>query len=391
MGTDGRVDKVFLLHIWACVPFAPLWLFSRGPDVRTLAVLRVLAAVCAAYLALRTWIVFRVRDASRWSAAWPVLDIALVTAILVGIGDAEDPTALLYLLPIAYATLKLSARQGLAVVALAVLAQFGAGVATGTWASYVAAGQVMHVVFRHFFLLLLASAIFFLSREAQRYRALSALADYRRDLSAEMHDGIQHDLALMARRLDLAEAVAAEDPTRAVRIAVEQRETARRASRDLRFLVRQTRPGLDAPHFMPTLRDWCALIADRRGISVVLEGEEQADLAAEYHHAVLRIVQEAVMNAVNHSGAGSIRVRFKTAHAHHRIVVEDDGAGIPAAGGGDGYGLQSMRTRAEALGGRFRAVRAPHGGTRISVMLPLAPPGGKGWPHGFHSGDPRRG
>jgi signal transduction histidine kinase len=307
MDTSGRVDKVFLLHIWACVPFAPLWLFSRGSDAGMMTALRIVAAVCAAYLALRTWIVFRARDTSRWSVVWPVVDVALVTAVLVGIGDAEDPTALLYLLPIAYATLKLSARQGAAVVALVVLAQFGAGIATGTWAAYVAAGQVMHVVFRHFFLLLLASVIFFLSREAQRFRALSALADYRRDLSAEMHDGIQHDLA------------------------------------------------------------------------------------PEYRHAVLRIVQEAVMNAVNHAGAQHIRVHLQTRHGYHRMTIEDDGTGMSASGDGEGYGLQSMRTRAEALGGRFRAASAPRGGTRVSVMLPLLPAGGKGWPHGIHSGDAGRG
>jgi signal transduction histidine kinase len=281
--------------------------------------------------------------------------------------------------------------EALGVVALAVTGQFLAGVMTGTWAERAAAGHWMHIIFRHFFLLILASVILFLSREAQRLRARLALAEYRRDLSAEMHDGIQHDLALMARRLDLADAVADTDPARAAEIAVEQRETARHASEELRFLIGQLRLKTDDADFASSLAAWLALIAERCGVPVSFERTGTIELPAAYHHAVLRIVREAVMNAVNHAGGAAIRVRMRNGPKRHKITVSDAGAGFDTGAAGGGHGLETMRERTEALGGRFRvASRAGHG-TRVSVRLPLTPPDVKGWRDGTDSGASGRG
>lgn len=379
MDDSRRIDKIFLLHLWACVPFAPLWLLysEAQPDPSVVRAMRVIAATCAVYLVARTWTVFRGPDTARWALAWPVIDVLLVTAILIGLGSAEDPTGYLYLLAIAYATLKLPARQAVFIVALSVLGQFMAGVATHTWTPYFARGEVMYVAFRHFFLLLLASLIFSLSRYMQEWRERLALTDYQRELSAEMHDGIQHDLTLIARRLDLAGALAEADPPRAAAIAMEQRDVARRASDELRLLVRQLRP--DAPpyaDFAGALERHLAVLSERWDVPISLKcAGALHGFPAAYQHPVFRITQEAVGNAVKHGRARRIRVALRRRATGYTLGIADDGEGFdPQKTEAGGYGLETIRARTEALGGRRRIASRPGGGTHLVIRLPLAPP-----------------
>ncbi len=386
MEDNRRIDKIFLLHLWACVPFAPLWLIhsEAQPNESMVNGMRLIAVVCAVYLVARTWVVFRGVDRSGWSLAWPVIDVLLVTAILIGLGSAEDPTAFLYLLAIAYATLKLPFRQAFLIVALSITGQFVAGLVTNTWAPYFAAGNVMYVLFRHFFILLLASLILSLSWQVQRWRERLALTEYQRDLSAEMHDGIQHDLVLIARRLDLAAALAEQDPSRAVGIAVEQRDVARRISDELRFLVRQLRPdALPSAEFLDSLRRHLSLLSERFGIPIDLDCPDDCrDFPASYQHPVLRIIQEAITNAVKHARPRNIRVCIRKGPTRYMVRVEDDGAGFETSAilnGTGGYGLETRRARTETLDGRFRVVSLPGAGTRVVARLPLRPTERRHW------------
>ncbi|MFZ4410561.1 MAG: sensor histidine kinase [Paracraurococcus sp.] len=85
---------------------------------------------------------------------------------------------------------------------------------------------------------------------------------------------------------------------------------------------------------------------------------------------VLRIVQEAVMNAARHSGAG--RVRIEAAADVARITVRDAGRGGVQDRDGS-YGLRSMRRRAEALGAGLHIV-SDADGTAVVLELPTAVP-----------------
>ncbi|MFD0904595.1 sensor histidine kinase [Actinomadura sediminis] len=98
-----------------------------------------------------------------------------------------------------------------------------------------------------------------------------------------------------------------------------------------------------------------------------------------------RIVQEALTNAVRHSGAEQVTVEIRRTPAAVIVQVVDDGDGAPAAaaGGGDGggNGLRGMRERAAAVGGEVTAGPAPGGGFRVWARLPLdRPPDGPSGP-----------
>jgi signal transduction histidine kinase len=96
-------------------------------------------------------------------------------------------------------------------------------------------------------------------------------------------------------------------------------------------------------------------------------------LPPEHEHALLRIAQEAVSNAVRHAHPKNVRIALKEDDGHWNLSISDDGVGLP--GGPElcaktGFGLDNMRDRAKAIGGEWRLDSTPGQGTRISVRVP---------------------
>ena len=101
-----------------------------------------------------------------------------------------------------------------------------------------------------------------------------------------------------------------------------------------------------------------------RGMSQQLD-EQQA-------YQLYRIAQEAVSNAAKHSRGERVDLRLEPMEGGRvRLVVSDDGQGIPAAAGSaTGMGLRTMRYRAAMIGAQLRIESAP-GGTRLTCTLRL--------------------
>jgi signal transduction histidine kinase len=98
----------------------------------------------------------------------------------------------------------------------------------------------------------------------------------------------------------------------------------------------------------------------------------ELDLPANYVETLLRIVREAINNAGRHAKASKVTVSLHVTDAIV-LVVSDDGVGFGATDGLPGFGLTSMRERAEALGGSFMLL-APQFGTTIEVVIPWQSP-----------------
>jgi signal transduction histidine kinase len=102
------------------------------------------------------------------------------------------------------------------------------------------------------------------------------------------------------------------------------------------------------------------------GQAIDLRVGELPRLSAEAAAQVLRIAQEALGNAVRHSGARRIKVRLDD----RRLVVADDGRGFdPSAVRGRRLGLTSMAERATELGAALSVDSAPGKGTTIRLEL----------------------
>lgn len=117
---------------------------------------------------------------------------------------------------------------------------------------------------------------------------------------------------------------------------------------------------------------------DRLGIvlhwNVPLDGP-LTTVRRERSRQVLRVAQEALANAMRHSGAATIRLSCGLDSTARALVLEirDDGHGmsILTTQSSSGKGITGMRRRAAAIGGVLEFESAPGGGTRVRLTVPL--------------------
>jgi signal transduction histidine kinase len=108
-------------------------------------------------------------------------------------------------------------------------------------------------------------------------------------------------------------------------------------------------------------------------IACRFEGGMSDGLAPERQHELLRIATEAVSNAMRHAHPGTVNILLEEEATLWRLSVIDNGRGmtlLPELYASQGYGLNNMRERANAIGGRFLIESKPGEGTRIIVTLP---------------------
>ena len=89
---------------------------------------------------------------------------------------------------------------------------------------------------------------------------------------------------------------------------------------------------------------------------------------------IYRIGREALTNAFRHAGATQIELELEYAASALRMVVRDNGRGIPpqiVEAGADGHwGLPGMRERAEKIGARFKVWSRATAGTELELTVP---------------------
>ena len=140
----------------------------------------------------------------------------------------------------------------------------------------------------------------------------------------------------------------------------------RRVSRGL-CPVRLEREGL-----APALRDLAEHAAGRIGTTCHCEtGKELADCDTTTATHLYRIAQEAVNNALKHSGARDLSIRFTETEGWLDLTVEDDGKGIgPRPRGAAGMGLHTMEYRARSMGGTLQVFGRDPNGTVVRCRIP---------------------
>jgi signal transduction histidine kinase len=104
---------------------------------------------------------------------------------------------------------------------------------------------------------------------------------------------------------------------------------------------------------------------------------EEREVPADLKTVLFRILQEAMNNVAKHSGAGRVRLSLRKQEGALRLVVEDDGIGFDpsrvqcADPDLRGFGLTSMKERAELTGGSLQIESKPGEGTRLQGVWPI--------------------
>ena len=210
-----------------------------------------------------------------------------------------------------------------------------------------------------------------------RRRLVVAREEERRRLRRDLHDGLGPALAAIAMRAEAASVDLAIRPDDARRGLEAIAGEARTAVADLRTLVEGLRPpSHDQLGLVGAIVDQAERLssADRAaaGPLVTVEAQPQPlpELPAAVEVAAYRIAVEAVTNAVRHADARTCAVRI-TAAERLTVEVTDDGHGFHDPSRPGGTGLESMRERAEEVGGELWLAAAQPRGTVVRAELPL--------------------
>ena len=196
----------------------------------------------------------------------------------------------------------------------------------------------------------------------------------RRRFGQELHDAVCQELAslaiaahLLARKLLTAKHDVTEHAREIARMADHALETTRAVARG--FFTAD----FDGAGLAESLREIARYTEDINRISCVVHWQDNLVIANEdvvIH--LFRIVQEAIHNVVKHADASHIEVSLTREEKMFRLIIEDDGKGLPLSNGrGIGLGLKIMAYRAQLIGGEFKIEYPSKGGTRIVCLVPI--------------------
>lgn len=218
---------------------------------------------------------------------------------------------------------------------------------------------------------------------ANLYREVRHLAavEERERIAREMHDGLAQALGIIHFRLDqLQESWGAGTATG---ISPEL-EAIKKVAEDAYDEVRQSIFGLRTQvsrgrKLLPVLTEYLHEFSLQTDIQVrlVVDDESVVQFPPPVEVQLIRIIQEALTNIRRHSLATRAVVNFHRNGDSARVAVRDNGRGFPSNGaatnGRNHFGLQTMRERAQSIGGTIEIVSSAETGTVVTVEFPLNP------------------
>jgi signal transduction histidine kinase len=204
-------------------------------------------------------------------------------------------------------------------------------------------------------------------RAIQRRLVERVAVDERRRMARDMHDGLAQELAFIATHSQRLSHTGEDAAT-----VAHLQAAAERALHDSRTTI----AALISPDQAPLDRLIARTVEtfrSRFGVTVDLDLAHGVIVGAEQRNALLRILHEAMINAIRHGSAQQILVCLTDCEGSHSLRISDDGSGFDvsaAVSAGRGLGLTSMHERAQMLGGSLSIASKPGAGTVVEVGLP---------------------
>jgi two-component system CheB/CheR fusion protein len=195
----------------------------------------------------------------------------------------------------------------------------------------------------------------------------------KRRIGEDLHDMVCQELTATALFLKSSAKKLGSKNAEAVEVLEQSAETVNRNV----VIARELAGGLQAIELKASglknaLRDLAAQACENSGIKCHFKCAREVrvpDDTAALH--LYRVAQEAVTNAVKHSGAKNVLIHLDRNPDHICVSVQDDGKGFTIRKRGKGLGLHMMRYRANALGGELKVERRRTGGMDITCVIPL--------------------
>jgi signal transduction histidine kinase len=211
------------------------------------------------------------------------------------------------------------------------------------------------------------------ARLYEQSRELSVMQERSR-LARELHDAVTQKLFSIRAHTRVAAVLAAREPGHDNRVKAEIEVVdalAAEAHAELRAIIDGLAPpDLDAAGLAESLRRYAVLAGRAHGVTVAFTAAELPPLGAKVEAALYRVAQEALHNALRHSGAATIGLCLSRAGRRVILEVSDDGRGFVPEAPSSGVGLASMAERAATAGGKL-AIRSGASGTTVRMTVPV--------------------
>lgn len=226
------------------------------------------------------------------------------------------------------------------------------------YASQVSAGDLLRLCF---YVVLLTCSM----REIRSYwhtLASAIVAEERRRIARDLHDGLAQELAYLTRHLSALRGTADERSLSQLQVSVERAQQVARQA-----VERVAAPGRAS--VADALTEAVDEVAERLDLDVDLDMTAGIGMAPAQADALVRIACEALTNVARHSGSRevSMMVRRDGGRVHMRVC--DSGQGFDTTSSRRGFGLTSMRERARSVGGELRIISEPGVGSQVEAML----------------------
>lgn len=203
-------------------------------------------------------------------------------------------------------------------------------------------------------------------------RLVTAQEEERKRIAEDIHDDSIQVMSAAAMRLQVLRDKIS-DPSLVEEISKLDTLITKSIAR-LRTLVFDLRPRvLDEGGLAAALRD--SLKDLESTASCVLEDHLRVEPDQERRTILFRIAQEALANIRKHSEAKRVDVSLGQKDGGFHVKIADDGVGFAQGGAGSdggGFGMPSMRERAEMFGGWLKTTSAPGEGTVVEIWVPEA-------------------
>ena len=192
----------------------------------------------------------------------------------------------------------------------------------------------------------------------------------RARIGRELHDDINQRLAMLAVELEQLQ----DDPSEIQTRVQELQKQTTEISDDVQALSRELHSSkLEYLGAVAGMKSWCKDFAERQNIEIDFNSDVSSALPREIGLSLFRVLQEALHNAVKHSGVRRFEVQLRENLGEVHLAITDFGRGfdVEEAMQSTGLGLTSMRERVRLVNGTITLDSKPMHGTSIHVRVPL--------------------
>lgn len=206
-------------------------------------------------------------------------------------------------------------------------------------------------------------------------RLISAQEEERKRIARELHDDLNQRVAIISIELEqLARSIAENGADAGKKIKRIQKEI-EEIGTEIHIISHHLHPSkLDHLGLVPAIKGLCKEASASRDSEVEFFYDDiPRRLPKDLKLCIFRVAQEALQNAMRHSGATNIEVRLGSSDDAIDLLVKDNGSGFTATPEMllSGLGLTSMEERLRSIDGELRIISSPGRGTIIEAVAPL--------------------